>query len=394
MSSARTIALATLALTASCAIATSRPPAGSESAIWLAPGPHRVRTRDVVFRDRAHDRRLASTIWWPADAAGPLPLVVQAHGFLANRNALGYVARHLASRGYVVVAATHPTTTAFAPGGAKVQDVLRQPADVRFLIDRMLASDTGIVALPRIDPRRIAVMGHSLGGLTATLAAFHPRLRDPRITAAISIAGPMAMLGPRMFRGADVAFLMIGGSADVIVDYRRNALGTLARVPDATLATIAAASHAGFHQATARLPFPGNPDVVGCWLLRRTLHLDAALAETRPQLRGDDDIDIDEIRPPCTEPPPRNAMRPARQQMLTTLLVAAFLESRFAAAPADRAHAWTYLTTTLPRELPEIAVATSAEAPAAGPAPDPAAPAPHAARREWAEPEIPARVVE
>jgi predicted dienelactone hydrolase len=204
-------------------------------------------------------------------------------------------------------------------------------------------------------------MGHSLGGLTATLAAFHPRLRDPRIAAAVSIAGPMAMFEPRFFRTAPVPFLMIAGSADVVVNYRRNAFVTLDRVPDGTLVSIVGASHAGFDQATTWLPrLWDNPDVPVCWILTRTLHLDAAVATVRDLTRAGEGVDLDHgVREPCSERPPRAVMDPARQQMITMLAVTAFLESRFAPDPAARASARRYLTTTLPREIVEVSVATT-----------------------------------
>ena len=348
--------------TVGCApfVAPTRPPACSESAARLAPGAFRVASTDVVFDDQARGRRLASTLWWPADAPGSAPLVVEAHGFLANRGGLAYVARHLAARGYVVIAATHPHTTLFARGGRDLADVVRQPGDVSFLIDRLLQRDVHLPPIPPIDPPRIAVMGHSLGGLTATLTAFHPRLRDSRIAAAISIAGPMAMLQPSFFRTAPVPFLMIAGSADVIVDYRRNAFVALDRVSDGPLVSIAGASHAGFDQTTAWLPrLWNNPDVPACWLLTRTLHLDAALATVRALVRADEGVDLDDgVRPPCLQPPPRLVMDPPRQQMITTLAVTAFLESRFARDPDSRMRAHRYLVTTMARELPEVSVAT------------------------------------
>lgn len=337
----------------------------SESATWLAAGPYRVASRTVTFADATRDRTLVSTVWWPQGSVTPAPLVVQVHGFLGNRRGATYLARHLASRGAVVIAATHPTTTRFARGGAKVQDVVRQPADVRFLIDAVLVPDARLADLPPLDAGRIAVMGHSLGGLTATLAAYHPRLRDPRIAAAISIAGPMAMFEPRFFAGTPVPFLMIGGSADVVVEYRRNALGTLARVPDATVVLIAGASHSGFDHAVAGFRrFVPNPDVFACWALRRLLRLDEAVARVRaltPESESDG-IDFTNVRPPCLEPPPRAAMDPAWQQALTTLAVTAFIESRFAAEAGARERARRYLTVGLPAELPEVSVAAPAVA--------------------------------
>jgi predicted dienelactone hydrolase len=337
------------------------PPPGSESAARLAAGPYRVVAKRVVLHDRARDRTLASTVWWPAEGRGPAPLVVQAHGFLAHRGGGAYVARHLASRGYVVIAARHPHTTLFTVGGATVDDVVRQPGDVSFLIDRLLAADGAVRELPRIDPTRIAVMGHSLGGATATLAAFHPRLRDARIAAAISLAGPMAMFERGFFRAAELPFLMIAGTGDVIVDYRRNALLTLDRVPGATLLSIAGASHAGFDQATAGLArLLDNPDVLACWVLRRTLDLDLALRALRDFVRPGDDVGLEGgVRPPCGENPPDVAIDPVRQQTITSLAVTAFLDSCFAPDPATRMRARRYLTITLPADFAEVSVATA-----------------------------------
>jgi hypothetical protein len=71
---------------AGCALraAPQPPPVGCESAPWLAPGPYRVASAQVVFHDHARGRTLASTLWWPAEA----------HGFLSNRAGGTYLARH------------------------------------------------------------------------------------------------------------------------------------------------------------------------------------------------------------------------------------------------------------------------------------------------------------
>ena len=124
---------------------------------------------------------------------------------------------------------------------------------------------------------------------------------------------------------------------------------------------IAGASHVGFDDhATGLRGVLANPDVITCWVLRRVLHLDAAVERVRALTRPEEGVDLAEIRPPCLDAPPPVAMDPARQHMLTTLAVAAFLESRFADDPAARASADRYLTVTMPRELDEVSVATAA----------------------------------
>jgi predicted dienelactone hydrolase len=166
------------------------------------------------------------------------------------------------------------------------------------------------------------------------------------------------MFGPRFFRGTDVPLLLIAGTNDVIVEPRRNARAVLAHVPGGTLVTIAGGSHTGFNDTAARLPrFAGNPDRLACWVLARTLRLDAAVAKYRALAR-ESDVDLDAgVHPPCTEDPPGLVMHPARQQALTTLAVAAFLESHLARDPARRACARRYLAHTLPREVPEVEIA-------------------------------------
>ncbi len=141
-------------------------------------------------------RRLEGTVWYPgASALGPYPLIVFSHGFSASKTTGAYLAEHLTSLGYVVVAVNYPLTNWNAPGGPVAVDVANQPADVSFLIDTLNAQGTtaGHVLQGMIDASRIGVAGISLGGLTTELVSFHPTMGDPRIGAAVSISGLTAM---------------------------------------------------------------------------------------------------------------------------------------------------------------------------------------------------------
>ncbi|MGY0500870.1 alpha/beta hydrolase family protein [Nocardia sp. FBN12] len=137
-------------------------------------------------------------------------------------------AEDLASHGYVVVALNH-THEAFAvqfPDGRTAptqvpldspQEVLRdlllptRVADTRFVLDELTAAHTGerlTTALPtgliqNLDPSRVAMFGHSLGGST-TMQALH---EDPRIRAGVNFDGPV--LGSVAEGGIDQPLLML-----------------------------------------------------------------------------------------------------------------------------------------------------------------------------------------
>jgi predicted dienelactone hydrolase len=353
------------------ALAPSGPPAGSESARRLAPGPHEVARRDFRFVDGdrptpahgdfrgAPTRTLVTTLWAPQAADGLHPLVVYSHGFMSRREGGTYLARHLASHGYVVAAADFPATNGDAPGGPNVEDVVNQPQDVRFLIDSVLALEGDARPFEgAIDEARIGVMGLSLGGLTSTLVAFHPALGDPRVRVAISIAGPGEIFSRRFFEAGDVPFLMIAGTADAIVPYAANAPRLLERVPGGALVTLDGGSHVGFADLAPRVfRFSDNPDAIGCRYLRRNLDVDADPDPDGPfAALGGPAVGIElreDAARPCADDALVHAMRPARQHVLTTLAVRAFLDSVFADSESARSAASRYLAHTFAVELPE-----------------------------------------
>ena len=341
---------------------------GTASAERLRPGPREVGRAERTLVDGtrptrvngdftgAPSRTLETTLWFPVGANGPHPLVVYSHGFMSTRAEAERYATHLASYGSVVVAADYPLTNFRAPGGPSLADAVNQPGDVAFLIDTV----TGWSAAERpfageIDPERIGAAGLSLGGFTTTAAAFHPTRRDPRIAAAVSIAGPSAMFAPSFFANAQIPFLMIAGDADAIVDYAANA----APIPEklahgGALLTLAGGSHAGFAPVSdGVMRIFGNPDRIGCWALTR--RLDAADDENPfAELGGEAQGLLALPRPrPCANGAAPRAIAAGRQQMITTLALRAFFESVWASEADARASAARFLAETLPENFSE-----------------------------------------
>ncbi len=216
-----------------------------------APGPFAVGVTTLTFVDDsrptdangsypgAPSRTLVTEVWYPAEGTpptegassiqelrgapldrteAPYPLIVFSHGLTSFRRQSVDYTTHLASRGYVVVSADYPLTNLSAPGGARMGDVLNQPADVSFLIDSVLglSDQTGSQLEGAINEDAIGLTGHSLGGLTTLLTTFGP-LRDPRVKAALSISAPACLVGETTYQTPAVPLLVMSGSNDGIV---------------------------------------------------------------------------------------------------------------------------------------------------------------------------------
>ncbi|RLA03158.1 MAG: hypothetical protein DRQ45_03430, partial [Gammaproteobacteria bacterium] len=323
------------------------------------------------------ERILETSVWYPAQNrpfewlrpgpppltpdACPAPLVVYSHGFMSFRSNGAYLARYLASHGYIVAAANFPLTRLGTPGGPQLTDVINQPGDVSFIIDTLLGwSDTENSRFAEcIDHERIAAVGLSLGGLTTTLLAFHPEYRDTRVRAAVSIAGPVALLGKDFFDQPSIPFMMVAGNIDAMVDYQRHAVQFRAWVPEATLVTLQDGSHTGFAGMSARLfRWVDNADGVGCWAMRGAL--DDALNVPDSfiaKLRGEKSAtrpDMELI--PCRDPELPTALRPQHQQSLTKQAVLSFLQSQFHPDTGIRDEYRRILEQSLAQDNPEVEV--------------------------------------
>ncbi len=157
------------------------------------------------------DRVLETPIWYPAprgsgerradlggvvDAApernaGPFPIVLFSHGSCGYPGQSRFLLPWLATHGFVVVAPPHPGNTlaeypACGMADAQARSFVERPNDMIFALDAALAlgETSGALLEGVLDPDRIAMTGHSFGGLTTYLVAE----QDFRIDAAIPMA--------------------------------------------------------------------------------------------------------------------------------------------------------------------------------------------------------------
>ena len=358
-------------------LSSHRPRPDTESARRLDPGPFHVEAHDLVLVDRtrptmanrdfpgASSRTLAVTVWDPEEAAGPRPLVVYAHGYTGSRYEMVYLLEHLASHGYVVAALDFPLTNGEAPGEPTARDLASQPGDVSFLIDSLLAGGAKDHSFAdRIDPERIALVGLSYGGLTTTLSSFHPTERDPRLVAAVSVAGPSQMFAPRFFAGGGPSFLMVAGTEDTLVPYPLNAEPLPRKAAGASLVRLDGGTHLGFVDfASTWLRFTHNPDAMACEAIMERAG-EGEMEDPFDPANGPDPfaplggpeigVDFSAWTVPCSQMDDEvaRAMRPQRQQLLTTLAIRAFLDARLDGdSEADR-----FFARVLPIEWPDVGV--------------------------------------
>jgi predicted dienelactone hydrolase len=100
-------------------------------------------------------------------AEGSFPLVVLSHGMFGNARNQAWLADALSREGYIVAAVDHPGTTTFNRDPDQRRALWERPRDISRTIDQLLASEFG----SRIDPSRIYMAGHSLGGFTGVALA-------------------------------------------------------------------------------------------------------------------------------------------------------------------------------------------------------------------------------
>lgn len=342
-------------------------PRGPLSRQRLAPGPFAVMKEPFTAIDRSrptppnrgfpgsHERQLKGSLWRPAALDQPGPLLVYSHGFMSFHSEGVYLAEHLASHGYTVVAVDFPLTSLLSPGGPQVEDVVNQPGDISFLIDTLLARsrDVSDSLFATIDAERIAAAGLSLGGLTTMLVAFHGKLLDRRIKAAVAIASPASMFNASFFATNNtLPLLLVAGDIDAMVPYA--SIAAIRKFyPSSTLVRLRGGNHANFAAIVAGpMRYLDNMDNLGCLAL--LLGLSDMPRTFMSELSGVAyGVHLTNITLPCQNKRPAKAMRASYQQMLTTLAVHAFLDSHLATSTVAQNEAARFLETRLAAEYPE-----------------------------------------
>ena len=160
----------------------------------------------------------------PAGRSRSLPFVVLSPGFIHPRSVLTALAEDLASHGYVAAGVDHTyesVATAFPDGrvatclareaprrGRQEKVVAGRAADICFVLGELTGARPACPGAGLIDPSRMAMAGHSVGGA----AAIGTMLADSRIRAGIDMDG--ATTGSIPGHGLSRPFLFLGKQAN------------------------------------------------------------------------------------------------------------------------------------------------------------------------------------
>jgi len=190
----------------------------------------RVDTRDFVLSDELLPRDVPLRVHVPVGLDGPLPLVVYSHGSGCGPANYDRITRHWAEMGYVVVAPTHIDGMESAPVPtpdkypALMSRRIRDPSFVLDALDR-IESELGAPGL--IDRERIAIGGHSFGGMVSQIKVGMPlkpgsyvfpgETADPRFRVAVVMSGvgQMPVFTDDAFDALTGPVMATGGTLDV-----------------------------------------------------------------------------------------------------------------------------------------------------------------------------------
>lgn len=169
-------------------------------------------------------RSLPTRIFAPAagQPGRPYPLIVFAHGSGGLGTGYDRLFRTWAEAGYVVAAPAFPIAREDSPAGEWQIDLPKLPGDMSFVIDQVLGlnADPASPLQGAVDPGKIGVAGHSMGGMTVLAVAGNTCCHDARIKAAVVYAGRETPFGSGQFWNRIITpILLVHGDADYNVVY-------------------------------------------------------------------------------------------------------------------------------------------------------------------------------
>jgi predicted dienelactone hydrolase len=145
------------------------------------PGSAQTQVLKLNFSDKQRQRNIFVDVYYSSATTADKPVVVFSHGLASIRTDMRYLAEHLASYGYPVVALEHPgsneTNLNLATQGKvpvlRGKEVLERPKDISFVLDELeKLNQTGDHPLKgKLATNNAMVIGYSYGGSTALLLA-------------------------------------------------------------------------------------------------------------------------------------------------------------------------------------------------------------------------------
>jgi fermentation-respiration switch protein FrsA (DUF1100 family) len=192
-------------------------------------------------------RALPTELYLPASAT-PRPLIVFAHGYDGDPAKFTQLFQHWSDAGFAVVAPQFPITYTGASAGplARAGDVVQQPADLKFVLDHVLASKWA----ERIDAHHIGAAGLSLGGATIWGYIGNTCCLDPRVQAAIVMDGTQPSYGGGKKVPNRMPLLMYHADHDYSLPFAPARAAYVAAAPPKYFVTIFGAFHAEPYENT------------------------------------------------------------------------------------------------------------------------------------------------
>jgi fermentation-respiration switch protein FrsA (DUF1100 family) len=207
-------------------------------------------------------RTLVTTIWYPASGTpggrprsgaapdrrgAPYPLIVFGHGLGATPQLYATLLSAWAAAGYVVAAPLFPLSSSKTPGGPDGGDIGNQPGDMSYVITSVLradGADEGTLS-GLVDPHEIGAAGHSNGAITTLALVANTCCLDPRVKAAVVMAGTTEGLpAGRYVLPEAPPLLLVHGTDDDLVPYRDAVLVFDQALGPKALLTVDGGSHA------------------------------------------------------------------------------------------------------------------------------------------------------